>query len=466
MLLTGDGHQGCIQGDSLGPIDKLEAPFLERCRPKTVTRILTNPPFAGLANGRITDPEVLAQFQLGKRWEWGEDRLVPTSELSTLGTPPETLFLERCIEWLAPGGILGIVQPKGVLDTTDPHLATRHFIFRNCRVLAVINCHKNTFQPYTGSRTTLLLLRKKNKESDFSEDDDYPIFMAISRKIGQDSEGYPIFKKDDKGNETNELDHDLDVIFEAWRKFRHGSFKKSEYIFTVKKSQLDPKTLNVNPQHFLPSLNESLKKVLEIGDKEGWSVTTIGQFPAHVYKGARFKREDLQTENFDGVEVKKFYTPSALLQERGESVKFLDLSKASPKRKKVILKHVLAQGQILVTRSGSIGRVMYVTSAHDGVIGSDDLIRVEIEDKDLRYYVYGFLKTKLGQDQMRRNEYGTIQQHLEPRHIRDLIVPIPDDRSILDQIAKSLRESVELKHRSFELEIASLNTLGNLHNKH
>jgi len=44
MLLTGDGHQGCIQGDSLNPIQALQASFLEWCRPQAVTRVRTVPP--------------------------------------------------------------------------------------------------------------------------------------------------------------------------------------------------------------------------------------------------------------------------------------------------------------------------------------------------------------------------------------------------------------------------------------
>ena len=465
MILTADGHEGCIRGDSLGPIAKLNPTFLEHCKPGAVTKALTNPPFAGQANGRIADPKILDQFQLGKHWEWRDNKFVSTEKLSSTGTPPETLFLERCVEWLEPGGILGIVQPKGVLDTTEYHLATRHFIFRNCKVLAVINCHKNTFQPYTGSRTSLLVLQKKPEPTEFDADDDYTIFMAVSRKIGQDSEGKPIFKKDDDGNNTGEIDHDLDDIFNAWKKLKNNGFKKSEYIFTTKKSDIDPKTLNINPQRFLPSLNKSLRHVLRIGEQEGWSVTTIAALPARVYKGARFKREDLEAENLDGAEVKKFFTPSALLQERGENVKYLDLSKAKSKRKKVILQHVLNTGQILVTRSGTIGRTMYVTPSHQGVIGSDDLIRIEIADENLRYYVYGFLKTKLGQDQMKRNEYGTIQQHLEPRHIRDMVIPIPDDHTVIERLATEFRKSVKLKEESYGIETTSLAELENIHGK-
>ena len=177
----------------------------------------------------------------------------------------------------------------------------------------------------------------------------------------------------------------------------------------------------------------------------------------------RFKREDLETEAPTGDEVRAYFTPGALLQKRSESIKYLDLSRVSGRRKRTILAHLLSRGQILVTRSGTIGRVTYVTNVQDGHIGSDDLIRIEIDDEDLRYYVYAFLKTHLAHDQMMRNEYGTIQQHLEPRHVEDIVVPIPDDPGIIHAIAQDMRRSIETQEESHQRETSALRRLDDAH---
>src|SRR4051794_3751855 len=95
--------------------------------------------------------------------------------------PPELLFFERCVDWLAPGGRLGIVMPKSFLDT-QTYRPGREVLFRECYLRAVINCHKNTFQPHTGVRTCLLIIEKKSSAKKVTSD--YPIFMAISRKVG------------------------------------------------------------------------------------------------------------------------------------------------------------------------------------------------------------------------------------------------------------------------------------------
>ena len=69
----------------------------------------------------------------------------------------------------------------------------------------------------------------------------------------------PIFKKDDRGRATEELDHDLDAIFEAWGAFKAGRLRASEYTFTTSAAALDDTTLGFNAQFFLPSLNHSLE---------------------------------------------------------------------------------------------------------------------------------------------------------------------------------------------------------------
>ena len=61
-----------------------------------------------------------------------------------------------------------------------------------------------------------------------------------------------------------------------------------------------------------------------------------------------------------GVGVEPFFTPAALLQDRGDSVKFLDTSKATPKQKADIDASRAVEDEILITRSGTIGRVIYI----------------------------------------------------------------------------------------------------------
>ncbi|MGP4063458.1 N-6 DNA methylase [Oceanobacillus sp. M65] len=463
MILNGDGHAGMTQGDSLGDYTNFDSTILAQCNSGVPTVILTNPPFAGVGEGRITDIETLERFQTARRWIYSEDenKYLPTNELLTDGAPPEMLFLERCIDWLSPGGKLGIVLPKGFLDT-NTYLPGRQYLFDHCKLLAVVNLHKNTFQPHTGVRTCLLIIEKKSNEE---LPVDYPIFMAISRKIGQDSEGVPVYKRDHAGNLTDELDHDLEEILESYNEHKNNTLQNSEYYFSINKSDIDG-SLKLNPQKFMPHLNETLRKVAQVEDIPNWSVVTLGTIDndIQIFKGPRFKSENLIIEDITEEQlaeplVEPYYTPSAILQDRSDSIKYLDLSQASERQLDMIGKLRVKRGDLLISRSGTVGRVSLVTNQHDNAIVSDDLIRVIIPDEDIRYYVYHYLLSKYAQDQFKMNEYGTIQQHLEPAHVRETLVPLPDDIEQVREIINQSKRSIRAKEIAYERNLNALNAV-------
>ncbi|MCL6481796.1 MAG: N-6 DNA methylase [Firmicutes bacterium] len=463
MILNGDGHAGMTQGDSLADYNDINETIHAQCGRGVPTVILTNPPFAGIGEGRITDKPTLERFQLSRKWEMIDGKWSPTEELLPEGVPPEMLFLERCIDWLAPGGKLGIVLPKGFLDT-NTYLPARAYLLKHCKLLAVVNLHKNTFQPFTGVRTCLVIAEKYKVDETTQEvlrEDNYDIFMAISRKIGQDSEGKPIYKTDDAGNVSEELDHDLDDILSNYKAFVAGNLKPSNYCYSVSIRDID-ETLNINPQRYMPNLNETIKLVTQIGEIPGWSVEALGQIhpDIRIYKGPRLRSENLVVEEMvDGANVEPYYTPSAILQDKSDSMKYLDLSKATTAQLRTIEKIRVRRHFLVITRSGTIGRIAYITKQHDNAIVSDDLIRIEIPDEDLRHYVYVFLQSQLAQDQFKRNEYGSIQQHLEPAHVREVLIPIPDDIEVVRDIIDKSKKALEAKEAAQDLHKGAMNAL-------
>ncbi|WP_248304914.1 N-6 DNA methylase [Devosia sp. FKR38] len=423
MILNGDGHAGMTAGDSLGDYAEFDRSIVARAGRGEPHLILTNPPFAGVGEGRISDEETLSRFTVGRRWTETEHGYQPSEDLLAEGAPPELLFFERCLDWLRPGGKLGIVMPKSFLDTAT-YRPGREFLFKHAKLLAVINCHKDTFQPHTGVRTCLILCQKLMLDEDPG---DNTIFMAISRRVGQNSEGEPIYKYDAQNVVTDDVDEDLTEILEQYESHKQGNLVPSQYVFSIKRSDIDA-TLRINPQLFLPHLNETLNSIERIDGVDGWTVLPLDQIAPdiRVFKGPRLKSEDLiVSEMADGVEP--YYTPSSMLQERGESAKLLNVRRATRKQLDTINAIRVRRGDIVISRSGSIGRVAIITDKYDGAIVSDDLIRVRTDDVVKRHFLFAYLQSKFAQDQMMRNEYGAVQQHLEPQHIRDLLVPWPED---------------------------------------
>lgn len=457
MILNGDGHTGMTQGDSLGEFSQFDTKIIAQCSKNVPTVILTNPPFAGVGDGRISDKETLRLFDCGKKWVESNGVYSPTLELALEGVPPELLFFERCVDWLAEGGQMGIILPKSFLDT-QTYLPGRSILFSRCKLKAVINLHKDTFQPHTGVRTCMIIVEKIKNNEDI---EDYDIFMGISKRVGQDSEGVPIFKRDGTGNITEDIDQDIDEILEAYKNFKKGKLVESEYCFKVRKSQID-KSLNINPQLYLPSLNETIKKIEQIDLVDGWNVITFGDIKdIRIFKGPRLSSQNLIVESKTHKKIERYYTPSAILQEKSDGAKWLDISLANKKQLTTIDAIRVKTGDILITRSGTIGRVAYITSKYNNAILSDDMIRVRIDNEDIRLYCYNYLQTQYAIDQMLRNEYGAVQQHLEPQHIRDMIIPIPDDIENIREVIKDMKNVIDLRESLESAMVVSENTMNN-----
>ena len=170
--------------------------------------LLTNPPFAG----EIIDRTILNEYELAKN-DKGKLRNKMERHI---------LFIERILNLIKPGGRLAVVLPQGVLNNTNMQYI-RQWLFDKARILAVVGLNVNTFKPHTGTKTSVLFLQKwAEKEKPL---DDYPIFMAVSKKSGKDNSGDYIYKKDADRNFVYDakghrvLDHDLDLIAEEFIKF-------------------------------------------------------------------------------------------------------------------------------------------------------------------------------------------------------------------------------------------------------
>jgi type I restriction enzyme M protein len=167
--------------------------------------LLTNPPFAG----DIEDSRILYQYELAKKPKGGRWQTKVGRDI---------LFIERNLDFLRPGGRMGIVLPQGRFNNTSDK-PIRDFITQHARILAVVGLHGNTFKPHTSTKTSILFLQKWNEDEDAGQlcprREDYPIFFATSQAGGKDTSGKYVYLSDDKGRRLFDLhdhpmvDHDL-----------------------------------------------------------------------------------------------------------------------------------------------------------------------------------------------------------------------------------------------------------------
>lgn len=153
---------------------------------------------------------------------------------------------------------------------------------------------------------------------------------------------------------------------------------------------------------------------------------------------ARFKRIYVDKDN--GI---PFFLPSQITDIYPKPVKFI-----SPKTKIDIESIRVKHGQILLTCSGSVGAVSYVTKTLDNLAFSHDVIRITASI--FPGYVYTYLKSKVGRSLVETNNYGAVVKHIEPHHLNDIPVPDPP-YALKEKIHNLVEDSFRLRDESNSL---------------
>lgn len=234
MVMNNDGSGNIYRNDSLLPPHEWSTELKEQLsdtlgiRTNTINNkdsigffdvIITNPPFGSKIP--IKDHHILEQYLIGYIWENKQYKVDPKAQWTITSkfqssAPPEQLFIERCLQFLKPGGRLGIVLPDSILGS--PGLGyIRQWLLRTTRIIASVDLHSDTFQPRNGTQTSILILQKKTQNEIQKEEKertmpDYEIFMAIIDKIGHDKRGNSLFKRDKFGNEILVPDEENNVL--------------------------------------------------------------------------------------------------------------------------------------------------------------------------------------------------------------------------------------------------------------
>ena len=110
----------------------------------------------------------------------------------------------------------------------------------------------------------------------------------------------------------------------------------------------------------------------------------------------------------------------------------------------------LKENTLLLTRSGTIGNISYVSKTLAGRVFSDDVIRVTFKKEYDLGYVYTYLKSKVGSLILQTNGYGSVITHVEPDHLSE--IPVPDAPVELRQrIHNLIARSYALRDESNEM---------------
>ena len=191
--------------------------------------VLANPPFAG----EIQEQELIKKYIdiLGKKDKNKISRHI--------------LFIQRILDMLKEGGRCAIVLPQGIFNNTNEKYI-REYLFKKARILAVVGLPQNAFKPHTGTKTSVIFLRKLTEEQkknvEYLENYEIPFFTSkISFKNNsgdyeflKDETGKEILSKEEKfpysvGNPIYKTD--LFVIADAFKNFGLKQLENGDEFF-------------------------------------------------------------------------------------------------------------------------------------------------------------------------------------------------------------------------------------------
>jgi type I restriction enzyme M protein len=196
MVMNNDGAGNILRANSLLPPHEWDLDFkkslaerfnIDASKIRSVKDIglfdviVTNPPFGSKIP--IQDPTILNQYEIAG---------------TSKSMSPEELFVERCVQFLKPKGRLAIVLPDSILGSPGKTFI-REWLLKNCYLIASIDLHQDTFQPSTGTQTSVLIVQKKTEEEKREPFHSYNIFMSLVEKVGHDQRGQDILKRDKNG---------------------------------------------------------------------------------------------------------------------------------------------------------------------------------------------------------------------------------------------------------------------------
>ncbi len=186
--------------------------------------------------------------------------------------------------------------------------------------------------------------------------------------------------------------------------------------------------------------------VYDIEAKQARQFIKSGKYPlimlggenglASSYTGARFKRIWVEESDYP------IYQPSSILDIKPKPDGYISyLTKTNIESLRV------KKGQVLMTCSGTIGKVSYVSDTLDNKIFSHDLLRIDCKDPVDQGYIYTYLKGKTGNKILLTNRYGAVVTHIEPEHLA--AVPVPNaPYEIKKKIHDLVVQSYELRDES------------------
>jgi len=131
------------------------------------------------------------------------------------------------------------------------------------------------------------------------------------------------------------------------------------------------------------------------------------------------------------------------------------LSKASDVKMDRLIVH---EGIILVTCSGTLGRVFEVPKALNGWAGTHDIVRIRPRDQKLKGYIRAYLSSTYAQIQILSHTHGGQIDHVTATQISSCLVPLLGEKE-MHSIADQMDKAEQMKQKAASIVLKSIDQI-------
>jgi type I restriction enzyme M protein len=302
--------------------------------------------------------------------------IMPHNRFGVKSTKAEVLFVDYINEHLKPNGRAGIIVPEGIIFQNGNAYKQLRKRLVEVSLIGVISLPAGVFQPYSGVKTSVLILDKEKSKINRS---------IIFCKVNND--GF------DLGSSRKEIkENDLPIIIESFIKNKLDN----PLVVKISKEKINKEDYSFNLTQYIESQNiNSLYNIININDL------------------VEFKKGEIITKK---------------TSENGNIPVIAG-------GKKVSYYHSKSNRNGFTITISSSGDAGYI-SCHNQPIFVSDAFTIKSISKNLSdKFLYYILKSK--QKMIYQMQKGVAQQHIYPRDFKNFNIPVPPIE-IQNQIVEEL----------------------------
>lgn len=339
----------------------------------------------------------------------------PHDKFSISAKRSEVLFVDYIMEHLNINGRAGIIVPEGIVfQTANAYKNLRKNLVENNYLWAVVSLPAGVFNPYSGVKTSILLMDKE-----IAKKTDNILFVRV------DNDGYDLGaqRKQVTGSDVPKV---LDFLNDYKKNIYMGEtikFNEEDYEFAVLASKCDIKAKD----YILVGERYREKEVYLNAKYPMVELKEVCKFIRGPFGGS-LKKEIFVEEGY--LVYEQYH---AINDDYSFGRYFIDENKFQEMKR-----FEVETGDILISCSGTMGKVSIVPEQHKKGIINQALLKLTPSNVILGEYVKRYLQSPIIQNKYFTNQVGAAIQNVASvdtlKRIRIPLPPLSVQEQIVEQI--------------------------------